>query len=615
MATLPGTPVPFQIRGLYDALDGLDAPDGACNVLQNLIHDTTTPRIWVPRSGLESKSTFAGFSSPGVVSVLFPIGNLIYGLVATSRFAGHDEPFIYDTNAGTFITVGNVTSANTPVSPLTTGDWTPPMMEVVGTRVLVAHPGFPGGGVNFGWFDFSSFSLTSLTGTTANGSATITAVNTPPASVGVQVGFAITGTGIPAGTYITGFTSNTITLSQAATAAGTAVPLTVTGGTPAAPVWGAGNTTINALPGKPVDIFNFYNRAYYAVGASLWFSDALSPTTIANATNVLNLGALSNPIIGMGGIPISQTVGGILAAMIVFKATGLGYWQITGDISTSNLVVNGPIGNIGCAAARTIVQTPRGLWFMSNDGIRQIDFTGLISIAPIKGVRWPVTAAVNPTRASAAFNNTVYRFSIYGPTSPMNPSTVHTEYWYDFEIDEWGGPHTCGQDICVPVGPFFYCGTNDHPGALYESPVDIDPDATFVEFGAQLSCSMRTTTISKRNMSAKAVIEATADLCQNSSYSSGATLVFYNADLSVIGTAITAPGKPAGMIWGTGVWGTGIWGPSAQYMQTYNVDWPYPMVFTLGSIGVNVQSYSGFRIGAIWIRLQDLDYTTTQNPP
>jgi len=614
VSSLPGTPVPFQIRGLYDALDGLDAPDGACNNLQNLMHDVTTQRIWVPRLACEQKTTFSGFSSPGAVTAMFPIGNLIYGMVSTGRFAGNDEPFIYDTVAGAFTTVGNVTAANTPVTQPTTGDWTPPMMEVVGTRVLVAHPGFSGAN-KFGWFDFSSFSLSSLTGTTSGASNQITAVNTPPASVGVQVGFAITGTGIPAGTYITAFTTTVITLSQAATAAGTAVPLTVTGGTPAAPLWGAGNTTINSLPGTAIDIFNFYNRAYFAVGAQLWFSDALSPTTISNATNVLNLGAASNPIVGMGGIPVSQTVGGILAALIAFKGTGYGYWQITGDISTNNLVVNGPIGMVGCVAARSIVQTTGGLWYLSNEGVRQIDFTGLLSPAPLKGVRWPFTQLVNPTRASASFNNTVYRISVYGPVSPMNPSTQHVDYWYDFEINEWGGPHTCGHDICVAIGPFFYLGTNDHPGALYESPIDNDADANYVEFGQHLSVAMRSTTISKRNMSAKAVIEATVDLCQNLGYSSGATLTFYDADLSVLGTAVTRPGGPQGMIWGTGVWGTGIWGPSAQYMQTYNVDWPYPIVFTLGSIGVNVQSYAGFRIGALWIRLQDLEYTTTQNPP
>jgi len=45
-----------------------------------------------------------------------------------------------------------------------------------------------------------------------------------------QVGDLITGTGIPAATRITGVSANTVTISNAATANGTAVALTVTGG-------------------------------------------------------------------------------------------------------------------------------------------------------------------------------------------------------------------------------------------------------------------------------------------------------------------------------------------------------------------------------------------------
>jgi hypothetical protein len=76
--------------------------------------------------------------------------------------------------------------------------------------------------------DFTVTITTAVLSTTATsvlGSATLTAV----ASVaGLRKGQAISGTGIPAGTTIDSFTSNTITLSADATASGSGVAVTVT---------------------------------------------------------------------------------------------------------------------------------------------------------------------------------------------------------------------------------------------------------------------------------------------------------------------------------------------------------------------------------------------------
>lgn len=68
---------------------------------------------------------------------------------------------------------------------------------------------------------------TGITGTTTVGSPTITAASS---IVGVVAGLSVTGTGIPAGTTVISATGTTITLSQNATAAGTAVSLTFTVG-------------------------------------------------------------------------------------------------------------------------------------------------------------------------------------------------------------------------------------------------------------------------------------------------------------------------------------------------------------------------------------------------
>ncbi len=64
---------------------------------------------------------------------------------------------------------------------------------------------------------------TGLTGTTTSGSNSVTAISSTTA---ITVGMTVSGTGIPAGTTVVAKGSGTITLSQNATASGTAVPLT-----------------------------------------------------------------------------------------------------------------------------------------------------------------------------------------------------------------------------------------------------------------------------------------------------------------------------------------------------------------------------------------------------
>ena len=57
---------------------------------------------------------------------MFIQGNIVFGMIASARNTGHDEPFAYNLITQAFITVSGITSGNTPISPATTGDWTPP---------------------------------------------------------------------------------------------------------------------------------------------------------------------------------------------------------------------------------------------------------------------------------------------------------------------------------------------------------------------------------------------------------------------------------------------------------------------------------------------------------
>lgn len=162
----------FSPQGLSDSLDMTDEFPGACATLQNLIPATSTKNVWACRPADVQLTDFPGFTTPGFVSVFKVIGNLVYGLLATGRTAGKDEPFVYNIVTNTFATLTGVTSGNVPTSPASTGDWTPPTMDMCGSNLVVTHPGFDGVTNFFGWFDVSNPAApTWNAGNTAGGSA------------------------------------------------------------------------------------------------------------------------------------------------------------------------------------------------------------------------------------------------------------------------------------------------------------------------------------------------------------------------------------------------------------------------------------------------------------
>jgi hypothetical protein len=151
-------PVKFSPVGLSDALDSSNVFPGAMAQLQNLIPDVTTRNVWTCRPAATPATTFSTFTTPGFISVIKVIGTRVYGMIASGLNAGHDEPFIFDMVAGTFVAITGITAANTPVSPATSGEWTPPTMDLIGSKMIVTHPGYTGGAGNyFGWFDISTF--------------------------------------------------------------------------------------------------------------------------------------------------------------------------------------------------------------------------------------------------------------------------------------------------------------------------------------------------------------------------------------------------------------------------------------------------------------------------
>lgn len=174
------TPVTLSPAGLSDTLDGSNAFPGAMANLQNLIPDPTTKNLWQCRPAAIESTDFTGFTTPGFISASIILGTKIFGMIASGRNPGHDEPFAYDIESDAFSTITGITNNSTPISPATTGDWTPPTMDLIGVNLVVTHPGFTGvAGVMFGWFDVSDLNNIVWHG----GNTVTTLLPTPPVAV------------------------------------------------------------------------------------------------------------------------------------------------------------------------------------------------------------------------------------------------------------------------------------------------------------------------------------------------------------------------------------------------------------------------------------------------
>lgn len=149
--------VTFSPTTLSDAEDATHVGEGLCAQITNLIPSPTTKNLWVCRPAAIQLTNFSGFTTPGFISCMHIIGSRVYGMLATGRNSGNDEPFVYDLATSAFVTISNVLNANTPFSPAASGAWSPPQIAQVGRYVIVTHSGFNGATNGyFGWFDVSN---------------------------------------------------------------------------------------------------------------------------------------------------------------------------------------------------------------------------------------------------------------------------------------------------------------------------------------------------------------------------------------------------------------------------------------------------------------------------
>ena len=650
-------------RGVADTADALNSPPGAMASLSNLIPDPTTPATFICRPAVTKFSSFLGFTTPSVVSIALQVNGLLFGMVASARNTGYDEPFCYNLVTNNFVTVSGITSANVPTTQPASGAWTPPWMEQLVNQAVVCHPGFNETNGYFGYFDFSGTTLTytgditntsnlitgnfpigavqlgyTITGTgipsgtvvtqvanitpqttgTTNGTTTISSV---ASTVGFAVGQQIAGAGIPVGTTITAIGSGTFTISQAATASASGVTLsglgtvitmsknatattnnlsiTIAGGTTAAPLWAAGNTTMNGLPSPPTCAKQFSNRIYFSCGNQLAFTDVLSLNR-TDATQVLTIGD-ATPITALANFTLSTTTSGVLQGLLALKQNAI--IQVTGDIALQTLALNNLNTASGTIAPRSVTSTPNGVFFMANDGIRIVGSDGSIS-DPDSDLRSPFMSALYPSRVSAAYNAGVYRISVQNTATPNTP---WQEYWFDLTKGVWTGPHTFEQDLSVPYQSAFVVFNNSIPATMWRSEVSQVSGVGFTENGTPLAWAYLTPPMGE---------ESGMTLCQmNAStlvmaFQSGEPAIVCTATDAVLGTISQASIVPQGglSVWGAFTWGAAIWAGTLYGMRPHLIPWTGPIVYTKLVFQASGISSGGFRISRLQGLVQPTDY-------
>lgn len=609
-------PLRYTYRGLSDAYDTTDTFLGASRSLANFVFDRSNPEWIVPRPGVTPITTFGGFTTPGFISLHGVIAPRAYGLIGTARNALKDEPFIYDLAAGAFVTVANVQSTNVPTSPATSGAWTPPTFAAIGSRIIFTHPGFTG--VNFvGVLDMGGGTVTP-TGNVTNGSFVIGTVSS---IVGVEVGMTITGTGIPANSVVQAFTAATITFTNptltAATATNVGVVLTIAGGTFAAPKWSAVQTSGTPLPSLPLCVANFNNRAYYACGNTLYFSDNLRPTHITAPTQSQVVGDNAN-IIALYGAPVQTSSGGVTAALFIFKEGGQ-IWQLTGDSATTNLTLSYVSLDIGTSSPRSLALAPEGLYFAGDDGPYFVTVNGIVCALGHEkddslhsDISAPFRFGTSATRVAASFVSQTYRVCM--DTVIAGQAIAGADYWFDLRKRRWNGIHSFPYDCASSFKNYFVLSSAAAPGILFKSQAYSDTNTVYTDNGAFYQCSAQSGTMPKvEEMRQKQVIETTTEIAYlttpNVNYSITATDEQGNS-LGSVGINAYRPGS----LWNGFTWGAGLWTSVVAVPHTFDVPWPEPLLFQKIAIGHTIPAVAGVAIGSTYLRYQNTRYSVAPPP-
>lgn len=385
---------------------------------------------------------------------------------------------------------------------------------------------------------------------------------------------------------------------------------------PAAPVWSAHNLAANVLTAVPQAVANYNNRAYFAVGNKLPYSDVLDPLTRTNATQQLTISDASS-ITALAGLPLQTTSGGVVGSLTVFKASQI--WQVTGDSanSPSNLAQNYVSLTLGTKAPRSIAQAPQGLYFHNISGPYVINLYGIVSPVTFgqdnsdPDVQQPWINTTEPTRVAGCYSGSIYRVCL--PTV-VGGLSGNFDYWFDEHRRRWNGPHTFNYDCASAMGNFFVLVSNTNPAQLIKSQSEMDTTTVYTDLGVVTSATMLPATFPKPGrMTEKQVVESTQELSSsggNATY----TITAQNEQGTALGS-VTISVVGAGVPWGSNVWGDGsVWTSGQNIPRVYNLNWPAPLVFKKMSVLITAPASAQLQIGTHYSRFQDTGYVNALNP-
>ena len=454
----------------------------------------------------------------------------------------------------------------------------------------------------------------------------------------------------------------TITMSQAATA-GAVENVAINGGNFLAPLWAAINTNPFQLPNVPVAVAQFAGRAWFAHNSppsgsdhlgAVTFSDSGAAVTVSNSTAVQTLtfqnGLHVNALAPLG--LNNALVGGIVQSLIAFQG-GTNYQQITGDQSTNNLQVNNSSEAVGTLAPLSIASTPAGLMFIAPDGLRIIDQQGNAS-PPLgtngDGIAQPFINAVWPTRMSAAYNEDIYRISVYSALSSGGIEAggpVWQEFWFHVKLKSWSGPHTfparhirslqSSSATHPPLGFVLFSSDTSLIGLWFSDSLP-RRDSVYIENDAQMRCIYRTSLQpDNQEMAQNCVIESS--FFTQIPYGMIALIKAVNDDQQILDhtflVGLPSPQSLWGsMVWGEGAWGTGfslspdslwgemVWGDAVwgggtigdAVLSQRRLAWTQPLVFKQAALVITIPAAANVALGNLYVRYEVQGYQLPPQP-
>lgn len=529
----------------------------------------------------------------------------------TLTLSGMGGPFFGWFDISSFV---DVTSGNTLLgSSIVTGN---PSILGVQPGMLIAGPNITPG--------TSVVSIGNVVVDTTGDTHTNTTLDNLAQVISIYPGMTVQGLGIPVGTTVDSIVDDAVTLSQAATASaagvaitfsgalivisapaigtGSPTPITISGGTPAAPLWGSGNTTGFPLTDVPVSVAQMAGSAFYAVSNGVQISDPLLPCQISNASQALTF-ANGLPVTALGPLPLNSLLGGIVQAIIAFQGISA-MQQITGAFATSNLAVNQLPVPTGTLSPLSIVPMTKGLAFISPEGLRIIDFACNVG-DPIgdhgMGIAAPFIYALNPSRICAAANSDTLRISVINGDLINQPAQ---EWWFDLTRKIWTGPHSFPASLIQPWRHTFVMSGVGIDAIIWQSDATPNQATSFVENGVGLTWQYQTSLLpDDEAMAMVAVIETMIAMILTPGLYQ---FVAIDDRGHVIGqTTISAT---AGTTWGGFNWGQAPWGPGQGAGLKHGVYWQGPLVFSQAAIQVGAASALGQVIGNLYLRYQIKGY-------